>query len=191
MRIKRPLVLASTSSYRADLLRRLGVDFEVAAPRYREEHHLPLPPEDLVVELAARKAQSLAAGYAQALIVGCDQVAELDGRILLKPGTLERARAQLRLLSGRTHRLLTGLALLEPATLRLETALDIHEMTLRELADEEIDAFVESQQPIDCAGAYKVEGPGIALFESMRGEDYTGIIGLPLTKLAALLRRFA
>jgi septum formation protein len=117
-------------------------------------------------------------------------VAELDGRILLKPGTIERAKKQLRELSGRTHRLLTGLAVFQPSTGRLETVLDIHQMALRDLTDEEISTFVESENPVDCAGAYKVEGLGIALFESMSGDDYTGIIGLPLTKLVGLLKRF-
>jgi septum formation protein len=187
--ISRSLVLASTSIYRRDLMSRLGIDFQAVAPNYEEEHDLDLPPGELVVELAVRKAQSLADRYPKTRIIGCDQVAELDGHILLKPGNLERAQAQLKELSGRTHRLLTGLAVFEPATSRLETALDVHHMTMRELTDEEIDAFIESEQPVDCAGAYKVEGPGITLFESMQGEDYTGIIGLPLTKLVRLLQR--
>ena len=174
-----------------DLVQTIEGDLhECCVADYEEEHDLDLPPDRLVVELAARKAQSLADRFPQALIIGCDQVAEVDGRILLKPGTVERAKAQLKELSGRTHRLLTGLAVFEPATSHLETALDVHRMTLRELKDEEIDAFVESEKPVDCAGAYKVEGPGIGLFESMQGEDYTGIIGLPLTKLVRLLKRF-
>jgi septum formation protein len=184
------LILASTSPYRRDLLGRLGVEFQAVAPEYEEEHDLDLPPDQLVVELAARKAQSLESRYPGDLIIGSDQVAELDGRILLKPGSIERAKAQLRELSGRTHRLLTGLAVFQPATGRLETTLDTHHMTLRELTDEEIARFVESEKPVDCAGAYKVEGPGIALFKSMTGDDYTGIIGLPLTKLVGLLKRF-
>lgn len=190
MQTSRPLVLASTSTYRRDLLSRLGVDFQAVAPDYEEEYDLDLPPEKLVVELAIRKAKSLAGRHPEALIIGSDQVAELDGRILLKPGTIERAQAQLKDLSGKTHRLLTGLAVFEPATARLETVLDVHHMTLRELKDDEIAAFVEAEKPVDCAGAYKVEGPGIGLFESMRGDDYTGIIGLPLTKLVMLLKRF-
>ena len=184
------LILASTSTYRRDLLKRLAVDFQAVAPDYEEEHDLDLPPEKLVVELAVRKAKSLSGRFPDDLIIGCDQVAELEGRILLKPGSIERAKTQLRELSGRTHRLLTGLAVFQPATKRLETVLDIHQMTLRDLTDEEIAEFVEAEKPVDCAGAYKVEGPGIALFESMRGDDYTGIIGLPLTKLAGLLKRF-
>jgi septum formation protein len=184
------LILASTSPYRRDLLKRLGVDFVAVAPEYEEEHDLDLPPDRLVIELAARKAQSLKNRYPDDLIIGSDQAAELDGRLLLKPGSIERAKAQLRELSGRTHRLLTGLAVFQPATDRLETALDVHHMTLRDLTDEEISAFVESEKPVDCAGAYKVEGPGIALFKSLSGDDYTGIIGLPLTRLVGLLKRF-
>ena len=184
------LILASTSPYRRNLLERLDVEFSAVAPDYEEEHDLDLPPDRLVVELAARKAKSLAGRFPDDLIIGSDQVAELDGRILLKPGSIEKAKAQLKELSGRTHRLLTGLAVLQPSTGRLETALDVHHMTLRDLTDEEISRFVESEKPLDCAGAYKVEGPGIALFESMSGDDYTGIIGLPLTKLVGLLKRF-
>ena len=184
------LILASTSPYRRDLMGRLGVEFVAVAPEYEEEHDLDLPPDRLVVELAVRKARSLAGRHPDDLIIGSDQVAELDGRILLKPGGIQRAKRQLRELSGRTHRLLTGLAVFQPSSGRLETILDVHHMTLRDLTDDEISAFVESEKPINCAGAYKVEGPGIALFESMTGDDYTGIIGLPLTKLVGLLKRF-
>lgn len=184
------LILASTSTYRRDLLERLGVEFSAVAPDYSEERDLDLPPDKLVVELAVRKAKSLAGRHPNDLIIGSDQVAELEGRILLKPGNIERAKAQLKELSGRTHRLLTGLAVFQPSTGRLETALDIHHMTLWDLSAEEIDEFVELEKPVDCAGAYKVEGPGIALFKSMSGDDYTGIIGLPLTKLVGLLKRF-
>jgi len=186
----RPLVLASTSIYRRRLLEQLGLPFQAVAPAYEEQHDLDLPPEELVQELAARKAASLRDRFPGCLIVGSDQAAELAGTILLKPGTEERARAQLAALAGRTHRLLTGVAVLEPETGRLERALDVHEMTLRPLSEEAIAAYVEQEQPVDCAGAYRVEGPGIALFAAMRGEDYTGIIGLPLTKLVDLLLRF-
>jgi septum formation protein len=184
------LILASTSTYRRDLLNRLGVEFMAVAPDYQEEHDLDLPPEKLVIELAERKARSLADRFPEARIIGSDQVVEMDGRILLKPGSIEAAKNQLRELSGRTHRLLTGLVVYQPAGERLESALDVHHMTLWDLTDEEIDEFVELEKPVDCAGAYKVEGPGIALFKSMSGDDYTGIIGLPLTKLVGILKRF-
>jgi septum formation protein len=186
----RSLVLASTSRYRRKLMDQLGVDYVAAAPVGEEDHGLGLPPEKLVVELAVGKAKSLKQAYPQALIIGSDQVASLDGEILFKPGTGERAKEQLTRLAGKTHQLFTGLAVLDPATSRLETTLDVHHMTIRALTPNQIDAYVELDDPVDCAGAYKVEGRGIALFESMRGEDFSGIIGLPLTKLVTLLKRF-
>jgi len=184
------LVLASTSRYRHELLTRLGLPFEAVAPRYAEEHDLDLAPERLVVELAARKAESLGADYADGLIIGSDQVAEIDGEILTKPGTPERALAQLERLAGREHRLLTGLVVFEPKTKRSERTLDVHTLRLRALSRSQLRTYVEDESPLDCAGSYKIEGRGIALFESMRGDDYTGIIGLPLTRLVELLARF-
>jgi len=186
----RPLVRASSSPYRSQLLERLGLPFTVAAPEYEEEHDLVLPPDELVMELARRKARSLTARFPDALIIGSDQVAELDGSILLKPGSEDRARAQLSRLAGRTHRLLTGLVVHDSASDRVEQALDVHRMTIRPLTLDHIAAYVAQEQPLDCAGSYRVEGTGIALFTSMEGEDFTGIIGLPLTKLVTLLQRF-
>ena len=184
------LVLASTSRYRRELLDRLGVPYEAVAPAYEEEHDLPLSHEELVVELAERKATSLADRFPDALILGSDQIAVIDDEILLKPGTPARAEAQLRRLAGRTHRLLTGVALHEAATGHTEHFLDIHRMTLRVLTDAQIAAYVASERPVDCAGSYKIEGPGIALFDAMEGRDFTGIVGLPLTAVVALLGRF-
>jgi septum formation protein len=186
----RRLVLASTSRYRQELMRRLGAPFEAVAPDYEEQHDLDLPPEELVLELALRKARSVAPRFSDALIIGSDQLAELEGQILLKPGTAARARKQLARLAGRTHRLLTGLVVLEPRSGRVERDLDLHRMTLRPLSDRQIAAYVAQESPLDCAGSYKVEGPGVALFAAMEGQDYTGIIGLPLTRLVTLLLRF-
>jgi septum formation protein len=183
------LVLASTSSYRRALLDQLRIAFAVDRPLYEEEHDLALEPEALVVELARKKAESLMTRHPESLILGSDQVAELDGRILGKPGSAAQAVSQLCALSGRTHRLLTGVALVDAATGRCETCLDVHHMTMRPLTPERLAAYVEREQPLDCAGAYKVEGCGIALFAAMRGEDYTGIIGLPLTRVVGLLER--
>ncbi len=184
------LVLASTSRYRRELLDRLGVPYLAVAPPYVEEHGLALPPPELVVTLATRKAESLARSYPDALILGADQLAVLGDQLLHKPGTPERAVAQLAALRGREHTLLTGVALLEAASGRLETALDQHTLRLRALSDEQLRRYVELDQPLDCAGAYKVEGRGIALFESLAGRDFTGIIGLPLTRVVELLARF-
>ncbi|HOX45428.1 MAG TPA: nucleoside triphosphate pyrophosphatase [Myxococcota bacterium] len=186
----RKLVLASTSRYRSALLERLGLPFEAARPPYQEQHDLPLPPEELVLHLARGKARSLAPLFPDALLLAADQVAELDGRVLTKPGDEARAVEQLRLLAGRTHRLLTGVCLLEARSGRLEQALDVQRMSMRPLAEERLRAYVALDRPFDCAGSYRVEGPGIALFERMQGEDFTGIIGLPLTRVVDLLARF-
>lgn len=181
------LVLASTSRYRRALLEQLRLPFEVAAPAYEERHDLPLAPEALVVELACGKARSLAAAYPDALILGSDQAAELDGAILGKPGSQERAVDQLMRLAGRTHRLLTAVALHDGRAGTTATALTVHEMTMRSLSRAQAVAYVRADDPVDCAGSYKVESLGIALFERMRGEDHTGIVGLPLTRVVDLL----
>ena len=184
------IVLASTSRYRRELMDRLGVEYEAVAPDYEEEHALGLPPDRLVVELAVRKARSLEGRFPGALILGSDQVAEIDGEVLLKPGTAARARAQLARLSGRTHRLLTGVALVAAGSERVLTALDVHRMRMRHLAPEQVSAYVERDEPVDCAGSYKVEKLGIALFEAVEGKDFTAVIGLPLTRVVALLETF-
>lgn len=187
---RRPLVLASTSRYRRELMDRLGVPYEARAPLYDEEHDLGLVPDDLVQELARRKAESLAAACPDALVIGADQVAELDGAVLLKPGSVDAAVAQLRSLAGRTHRLLTGVAVHDPRSGRTEVALDVHRMTMRPLGEPALRAYVERDRPVDCAGAYKVECAGVALFEAMEGRDFTAIVGLPLTVVVTLLGRF-
>jgi septum formation protein len=184
------LVLASTSAYRRALMDRLGLPYLAVAPSYEEEHDLALSPAELVQELAVRKARSVARAFPDALIVGADQLAEIDGERLFKPGTVERAVEQLLRLGGRTHRLVTGLAVLDARSGRIELALDVQLMTLRPLTAAQARAYVAKDSPLDCAGAYRIEGQGIALFESMRGEDYSAIIGLPLTKLVTLLGRF-
>ena len=166
---------------------RLGLPFVAVPPLYEEEHDLDLPPEELVLELAERKARSLVELHPESYILGSDQVVELDGRILGKPGNVEAAASQLADLSGRSHRLLTGVVLMDAATGRVERVLDVHLMTMRPLTADQIVAYVTREMPVDCAGSYRVEGPGIALFESMKGEDFTGIIGLPLTKVVDLL----
>jgi septum formation protein len=195
------LVLASTSRYRADLLRRLGLPFEAMAPDCDEDavKARGLPAEELVSTLARMKAESVVArlkaegaapGQPGALIIGSDQAAELDGEILGKPGSAEGAQAQLARLAGREHRLLTAVCVLEADTGRRAEALDVHELRLRQLSADQIARYVAADDPVDCAGAYKIEGLGVTLFESIRGEDFTAVIGLPLTRLTALLAEF-
>ena len=188
------IVLASTSPYRRELIQRLGLAVESAAPAFDEEAGKKanewLPPEEVVAALARGKARSLEEAYPDALIIGSDQAAEVDGKLLGKPGTEEAARTQLKLLSGREHRLLTAVAVFEPRTGRLEEALDVHRLFVRALSDEAIANYVRRDQPLDCAGSYRAEALGIALFERLSGDDFTAIIGLPLTRVVALLERF-
>lgn len=189
----RRLVLASTSRYRRELLDRLAIPYEAAAPPFDEEAARALDPtlspEGMAIAFSVGKARSLADAYPDALIIGSDQVPALGDVVLHKPGTMENARAQLRSLAGRTHQLLTGVALLDTKSGRLDTLLDVHTMTMWPLADDEIDAYLERDRPLDCAGSYRVEASGPALFASMTGDDWTGIVGLPLTKVVALLRQ--
>lgn len=188
------IVLASTSRYRRELIQRLGLAVEPAAPAFDEEAGKAaaawLPAEEVVAALARGKARSLAEAYPDAVIIGSDQAVELDGELLGKPGTEEAARAQLKRLSGREHRLLTAVAMFEPRTGRLEEALDVHRLSVRALSEEAIAGYVRRDQPLDCAGSYRVEALGIALFERLTGDDFTAIIGLPLTRVVALLERF-
>jgi septum formation protein len=182
------LILASSSRYKRESLERLGQPFESEDPAIDER---PLPgeaPEQLVLRLCVEKARAVSSRRPGAIVIAADQVAELDGEILTKPGTVENAAAQLRRLSGRTHRLLTAVAVTDGA--RTERQLEIHQMTLRPLSDETIARYVALDHPVDCAGAYKIERAGIALFASVVGADPQAIVGLPLLSLVTLLARF-
>lgn len=196
----RPLILASTSRYRQALLARLAVPFSARRPDCDESRFRHLAPEPQALTLAVRKAESLAAepdrpGWGDALIIGSDQVLDLDGEVLHKPGSVAAACAQLRALSGRSHRLLTAVAVHEPRSGRTEVALDVHTLKMRTLTEQAIAAYVAADQPLDCAGSYVLERRGIALFDHIaadpEGADDTAIIGLPLLKLCRLLRAFS
>jgi septum formation protein len=183
----RHIVLASTSPYRRALLERLRIPFDVAPPVYEENTLEGADAEALVAVHALGKARSLRDAFPSSLVIGSDQVVSLDGRILGKPGTRERAIEQLAMLRGREHVLLTGLAVLDAATGRVGEHLDRTRLRLRALGDAEIEAYVDAEHPIDCAGSYRAEGLGIALFEYLRTDDPTAIVGLPLAALARLL----
>lgn len=182
------IVLASTSKYRRALLDAAGIRYEAASPPFDEDHARELAPEEMVVAFARGKAESLASAHPGAVVVGADQIPEVDGRILTKPGTRDAAIAQLRALAGRTHRLLTAVAVCDGS--RTESRLVVHRMAMRPLTETQIVAYVDRDQPFDCAGAYKVEAAGALLFETMEGPDHTAIVGLPLTETAALLAMF-
>lgn len=181
------LVLASTSRYRRELLSRLHIDFSVAAPNVDET---PLPGEGAAPtaeRLAAAKARAVALAYPLSLVIGSDQVAECDGVRLDKPGTHERAVAQLSMLSGKRAVFHTAVALLHAPSGRLHTRLVPTSVSFRTLDPQQIESYLRREQPYDCAGSAKSEGLGIALIEAIEGPDPTALVGLPLIALVSLL----
>jgi septum formation protein len=182
------LVLGSTSRYRAELLRRVYAEFEQRAPGTDEA---PLPhetPSDRALRLAIAKARAVAEGLDDALVIGSDQVAELAGTVLDKPGTRERAHAQLAASSGREVHFHTALCLHDTRTGQDRVHVDHTVVMFRSLSAQEIDRYIEREQPLDCAGSFKCEGLGIALFERIDNEDPSALIGLPLIALTRMLR---
>ena len=185
----RNLVLASTSPYRKQLLARLRIPFEALDPNVDEDAYKErgLPPNELVRSLAEAKARAVGQVRPRDLVLGGDQCASLDGHILGKPLSFEGSVNQLSLLSGRTHMLVTALSLLDPTTGRCDTVVDVHEMSMRPLGPEQIRRYVELDHPMDCAGSYKLESLGVALFERVAGSDPTAIVGMPLMRLVSML----
>nr|WP_207162173.1 Maf family nucleotide pyrophosphatase [Thiocapsa imhoffii] len=184
---RRVLVLASTSPYRRALLERLGIPFHTAAPAVDEGARPGEPPQVLVLRLAEAKARAVAGQYPDALIIGSDQVACLDGEILGKPGTRARAIAQLERASGRTLLFQTGLCLLNTKTDVAQTLVEPVGVHMRRLTRAQIDGYLDREQPFDCAGSFKSESLGIALFERIECDDPNALIGLPLIRLTRLL----
>lgn len=185
----RRLILGSTSRYRAELLRRLWTDFEQRSPGTDETALPGETPSARAARLAVAKAEAAAAGLADALVIGSDQVAELDGQTLDKPGTPERAHAQLVASSGRVVHFHTALCLLDTRNGQRLTHVDHTRVHFRVLGEDEIARYIQREQPLDCAGSFKCEGLGISLFERIDNEDPTALIGLPLIALARLLRQ--
>jgi septum formation protein len=183
------LILASTSPYRRALLGRLGLPFECVAPG-ADETRLPDEPAAAMAERLARlKAEAVASLYPGAVIIGSDQVALRGTDVLGKPGTVERCREQLRASSGREVAFLTAVHVIDGAAGTAESHVDRTVVRFRELSDAEIDRYIERDQPLDCAGGFKAESLGIALFDSIASNDPTGLTGLPLAWVGAALRR--
>ena len=182
------LILASTSRYRREVLERLGVPFRCEAPEVDEDEWKGrgLGPRELAEGLARAKAHAVAAREPGAIVIGSDQLVAFGGRVLGKPGTADRAVAQLMELSGHEHLLITATSV--RAGDRVFGHTDIARLRLRSLSRDEAQRYVEVDRPIDCAGSYKIEGLGIALFERIVAEDHTAIVGLPLIALSAILR---
>ena len=184
-----PLLLASSSRYRRELLERLRLPFTTASPDIDESPLAGEAAEDLVTRLARNKATALAASHPEHLIIGSDQVAVLDGYILGKPGNHERARNQLLAASGRRISFLTGLALLNSRTGHCQVDHIRFNVDFRELEEDRIERYLRAEQPYDCAGSAKSEGLGIALLESIDNDDPTALVGLPLIRTSRLLRQ--
>jgi septum formation protein len=183
----KPLVLASTSSSRRALLDRLGIPHEVKRPSFEEIAPEGLTPSAIARAFAEGKARSVSAAPGQ-WVIGSDQVPEISGRMLRKAETLDECRAQLALLSGRTHALHAAVALWSPATGRMLQKTVTVELVMRPLSAALLDRYVELERPVGSAGGYFFEGRGVCLFEEVRGGDDSAIVGLPLLALSALLR---
>jgi septum formation protein len=183
-----PLILASTSRYRRELLSRLRLPFDVISPQVDET---PLPgeaPAALALRLALAKAHAVARSRPEAVVIGSDQVADLDGLPIGKPGTHERATAQLRQLSGRRAVFQTAVAVVRADTGYAQALLAQVSVHFRVLGDAEIEHYLRLEEPYDCAGSAKCETLGIALLASIESDDPTALIGLPLIRTCALLR---
>lgn len=183
------IVLASTSRYRAELLRRLVDDFEQIAPDVDERSRPDEAPEARAVRLAAAKSRRVASNLGDALVIGSDQVATLGDRVLHKPGSPENAREQLRASSGKCIDFSTSVCVIDTRNGQQRSAFDHTRVFFRELDDAEIDRYIARDLPFDCAGSFRSEGAGIALFERIETGDPSALIGLPLIELSRLLRQ--
>jgi septum formation protein len=183
------LILASTSSYRRALLARLGVPFECVPPDADETRLPGEMPDRMALRLARLKAEAVLARYPSAVVIGSDQVAVRGEAVLGKPGTVERCREQLGQSSGHEVAFLTAVHVVDGATGRAESHLDRTAVKFRDLTAAEIDRYIAADQPLDCAGGFKAESLGIALFDRIESQDPTGLTGLPLIWVAGALRR--
>jgi MAF protein len=184
-----PILLASSSPYRRELLSKLALPFEWASPNVDETPLINEIADELVIRLARDKAQALAADYPRHLIIGSDQAAVLGSLILGKPRNYERAFAQLKAANGKHVIFKTGLSLLNTLTNQTQICVEEFGVFFRELSDEQIHSYLIYETPYDCAGSFKCEGLGIALFNKLSGDDPNTLIGLPLIKLSEMLRR--
>ncbi|AOZ11827.1 septum formation inhibitor Maf [Pseudomonas lundensis] len=182
-----PLLLASSSVYRRQLLDRLRLPFTCSSPDIDEAHSPDESATELVRRLSLQKAQALAGSHPQHLIIGSDQVAVLDAKILGKPHTFDNARQQLLDASGTSVSFLTGLTLLNSQTGKYQTDCVPFTVHMRPLTTQQIERYLHAEQPYDCAGSFKAEGLGVSLFERTEGDDATSLVGLPLISLVTML----
>jgi septum formation protein len=185
---QRALILGSTSRYRRELLARLRVPFDVVSPDVDETPRPNEAPHALATRLALAKAKAVAALHPDAVVIGSDQVADLNGEPLGKPGTHERAVLQLQRMRGQTVIFQTAVSVLCLASGFEQTELAQIKVSFRDLSDAEIEAYLRAEEPYDCAGSAKSEGLGIALLDAIDNDDPTALIGLPMIRTARLLR---
>lgn len=182
-----PLLLASSSVYRRDLLSRLRLPFTCISPDIDESHRPGESAIELVKRLSLQKAQALATSHPTHLIIGSDQVAVLNDQIIGKPHTFDKARQQLLNASGASVSFLTGLTLLNSQTGHYQTDCVPFTVHMRTLSAEQIERYLHAEQPYDCAGSFKAEGLGVSLFQRTEGDDATSLVGLPLIRLVDML----
>ena len=188
LRLPRPLILGSTSRYRRELLERMQLPFTTVSPDVDEAPLIDETPYALSLRLAEAKARAVAALHPDALVIGSDQVPELDGQPLSKPGTHERATEQLRQMSGRQMNFHTGVCVICQETGFIQVDVVTVNVRFRELNDAEIERYLRAEQPYDCAGSAKSEGLGIALLDALTSDDPTALVGLPLIRTCQMLR---
>ena len=181
------LILGSTSPFRCDLLKKLGIPFTTAAPDIDEQSLQNELPAELVSRLALAKAVAVATHHPNALIIGSDQVASIDQQILGKPGNRENAIGQLLAASGKRVTFYTGLCLLNSANGHKQVTCETFHVHFRNLTHTQIERYVDQEAPYNCAGSFKSEGLGISLFERLEGDDPNSLIGLPLIQLVSML----
>ena len=184
----RPVILGSTSRYRKELLSRLQIPFDTAAPDVDETPHPNESPQNLAMRLALAKARAVALKNSEAVVIGSDQVADLEGVPLGKPGNHANATLQLQRMRGKTVIFQTALSVVCLATGFEKTDLAAVKVKFRYLSDSEIESYLRTEEPYDCAGSAKSEGLGIALLEKIESDDPTALIGLPLIRTCQMLR---
>lgn len=183
------LILGSSSPFRAEIMAKLGLDFITASPDIDESPLDNELAEQLVQRLSEKKARKIAETFPDALIIGSDQVAVLDGKILGKPGNHDNALKQLSAASGKTVHFLTGLALFNSKTSEMYSLVEPFEVSFKTLTTAQIEFYLQQEEPYQCAGSFKSEGFGISLFSKLNGDDPNSLIGLPLIRLITLLEK--
>jgi len=181
------IILGSTSPFRRALLEKLGINFDVDAPEVDEQRLEQETPEQLVIRLAKAKAAAVAKRHPDSLVIGSDQVACIDQQILGKPGNRDNAIRQLSLASGKRVTFYTGLCLYNGATGGVQESCELFHVHFRKLDRQQIERYLDTETPYNCAGSFKSEGLGISLFSRMEGDDPNALIGLPLIRLIAFL----